>query len=131
MDEQQRRDDQIAALHAELAELAEQNHRLLKALDNARQRRIHVLPADGDGACRLCFTGQYNAISAHAWLEVRTDGTTLRIDNVPVVECDTCGHSLLTIEGAERLSQLLGSAERTEPLPSPLVHLDWLHRDGG
>lgn len=44
-------------------ELADENDRLLQALDEARHRRITVLRADGDGARRLCLAGRLEAAS--------------------------------------------------------------------
>lgn len=129
MDDQHWTPERIAGLFDEIAELAETNHQLLRQLDEARQRRIHVLDDEGNGSCVLCFSGGYEIASAHTWLAVHPDGeTVIRIDHLPVIECDTCGHQLVTMDDASRLDTLLDEAEQTEAELSPVVRLDWLDR---
>lgn len=116
----------ISMLLEDVKHLVHRNEELLRRTDELRHRRIFTLPRGGTGTCSRCQTGQYGFVSATTWLEVREDDALVRIDHVPVVECDVCGDVVIDLENAAALDEMLAGAERAPAAKAQVVRRDFL-----
>lgn len=123
---------QVASqLDADLRDAVVQQRQLLRATERLRLQRIVVLGPDRGGDCALCLTGRYSIVSAATELYLRPDdGVVVAISGVPIVECDVCGHSLVTLDVARGVEALRDLAEARPGDRDRVLWLDWSDRPG-